>query len=275
MENNIDNFINKIIHGNSIEVLKDIPDNSIDLILTSPPYDNLRKYDGFDFDFENMAKELTRVLNFGGIIVWVVADATINGSETCTSFKQALYFKENCGLKLHDTMIYKSEKPPLTHKRYEQKFEYMFVFCKGKIKTFNPILVPCKYAGSSIDRPKTTKGSRSDNSAIRSKDPTNKKVKDYKIKGNIWEYKTGGNHSTSDSIAFNHPAIFPEKLAEDHILSWTNENDIVLDPMCGSGTTCKMSLLNNRKFIGIDISKKYCDIAVNRINKIGMGYNDV
>jgi DNA modification methylase len=134
-------FVNKIICGDCLEVMKKIPDGSVDLVLTSPPYDNLRTYNGYNFDFEGIAKELHRVTKDGGVIVWVVGDATIKGSETGTSFKQALYFKE-IGFNLHDTMIYhKNNYPPLTHNRYEQCFEYMFVFSKRYLKSFNPIMV--------------------------------------------------------------------------------------------------------------------------------------
>jgi len=263
----MNDFENKFLVGDCVEIMKGFDDSYIDLVVTSPPYDNLRKYKGYSFDFEITAIQLYRIMKNGGVVVWVVADSTVSGSETGTSFRQALLFKE-IGFNLHDTMIYKSEKPPLTHNRYEQKFEYMFVFSKGKPKTFNPIMEKCKYAGSSTDRPKTKKGSRSDNSAIRSKDGGGKVVKEYKIKGNIWEYKTGGGHSSRDKIAFNHPAIFPEELASDHIISWSNPGDFVLDPFCGSGTTCKMAHLNNRKWIGIDISEEYVKIGMERINMI-------
>jgi len=260
----MEQFTNKVIQGDCLEVMKDIPDNSIDLTVTSPPYDNLRKYNGYTFNFEGIAKELYRVTKQGGVVVWVVGDATVKGSETGTSFRQALYFKE-IGFNLHDTMIYAKNNPiPMTHNRYEQKFEYMFVFSKGRPKTFNPILDDCKYTGNSHgggfrNRTKDeTPTSRHSKSTISTK----------KIINNIWNYNVGDNQTTKDKIAFQHPAIFPEKLAEDHILSWSNEGDTVLDPMCGSGTTCKMAKLNNRNYIGIDISQDYCNIAEQRINNL-------
>ena len=135
--------MNELVCGDNIEILKDMENNYIDLTVTSPPYDNLREYNGYSFDFEGIANQLLWVTKEGGIIVWVVGDSVINGSESGTSFKQALYFKE-MGFNVHDTMIYKAEKPPLTHNRYEQKFEYMFVFSKGKPNTFTPILEPSK-----------------------------------------------------------------------------------------------------------------------------------
>lgn len=251
---------NKIYNMDCVEGMKMIEDGSIDLTVTSPPYDNLRKYNGFSFDFESVAKELYRVTKDGGVVVWVVGDSTINGSESGTSFKQALYFKE-IGFKLHDTMIYMKKTPPLTHKRYEQEFEYMFVFVKGKIKTFNPILIPKKY----MDKRKNKAfGRNKDNSH----DLGFSSKKEMRIKGNIWEYLVGGGKSTKDKIAFKHPAIFPDKLAEDHILSWSNENDVVLDPFMGSGTTAKMAILNNRNYIGFEISEEYCKIAKERIENI-------
>ena len=244
-----------------MEGFKLLDENCIDLTETSPPYDNLRKYNN-KFDFENVAKQLFRVTKLGGVVVWVVADKTLSGSESGTSFRQALFFKE-IGFNLHDTMIYMSDKPPLTHNRYEQKFEYMFVFSKGKPKTFNPIKEKCKYVGSD-KRARTFRQTGDELQETHLKNKVNKE----KIKGNVWYFSTGFNKSTKDKIAFKHPAIFPEKLAEDHILSWSNENDIVLDPFMGSGTTAKMSIINNRKYIGFEIEKKYCDISEERLKNI-------
>ena len=250
-------------------LLNNIQDNLIDLTVTSPPYDNLRHYKSsiasWNFDkFKSIAEQLYRVTKDGGVVVWVVGDATINGSETGTSFRQALYFKE-IGFNLYDTMIYQKNSLPMNHRRYEQDFEYMFILSKGKPNTFNPIRVPCKYYGK--DSPREGQY-YSTTDEIKRKMRSGKKrtqIKKDKIKGNIWYYVTGKNHSTMDDIAFGHPAIFPEKLAEDHILSWSNENDIVLDPFMGSGTTGKMAVLNNRKFIGIESVKDYYDIAEKRI----------
>jgi site-specific DNA-methyltransferase (adenine-specific) len=251
------NEINKIYCGDSLEVLKTFPDESIDLTLTSPPYDNLRKYSGYVFDFEGIAKEIYRITKIGGVVVWVVCDATSKGSESGTSFKQTLYFKE-IGFNLHDTMIYKKLNPiPLTHNRYEQYFEYMFVFSKNKPKTFNPLLENCKTEGSYTHRRNT---GRVKEAATRNRDEITI-TKKTKYKSNIWEYVVGSKKGETGK----HPAPFPEQLAQDHILSWSNEEDIVLDPMCGSGTTCKMSLINNRKYIGIDISKEYCNLAEKRL----------
>ena len=241
-----------------LEGLKLLDGNSIDLTATSPPYDDLRKYNN-NFDFENIVKELYRVTKDGGVVVWVVADKTKNGSETGTSFKQALFFKD-IGFNLHDTMIYMSDKPPLTHNRYEQKFEYMFVFSKGKPKTFNPIMEECKYAGSD-KKARTFRHTGDELQETHIKNKVNKE----KIKGNVWYFSTGYNKSTKDIIAFKHPAIFPEQLANDHIISWSNEGDTVLDIFSGSGTTAKMAKLNNRNFIGFEISKEYCYIAEERL----------
>ena len=158
-------------------------------------------------------------------------------------------------------MIYRKKKPPLTHNRYEQEFDYMFVFSKGKPKTFNPIMIDKLY----MDK-RTNKAFGRNNTNEHDMGFSSKKTK--KIKGNVWEYLVGGGKTTKDKIAFNHPAIFPEKLAEDHILSWSNEGDVVLDPFMGSGTTAKMAILNNRNYIGFEISKEYCDIATERINAV-------
>ena len=264
-------YLNKIIQGDCLEVMKKFPDDSIDLIVTSPPYDNLRSYNGYSFEFEGMAREIYRVIRYGGVVVWIVNDQTIGGNESGSSFHQALYFKK-IGLNLHDTMIYQKEGLTMNHRRYEQEFEYMFVFAKhnnfGKSpKTFNPIMVPCKWFGNDSDRTgqKLRTHNEKNKKARSGKDRTN--IRENKIRNNIWKYNTGYGHSTKDKKAFKHPAIFPEKLAEDHILSWSNEGDIVLDPMCGSGTTCKMAMLNKRNFIGIEISEEYCSIARERLRQ--------
>lgn len=239
-----------------VKLMNDIDENSVDLTVTSPPYDDLRNYKGYNFSFEDIAKGLFRVTKEGGIVVWVVADR-INGGHTLTSFKQALFFKE-VGFSVHDVMIYKKKNTPFMRSNaYTKCFEYMFVFSKGKPKTFNPLKTKTKRSGKEM-LPFNKKA-----------DGINKKVlkelKKEKTKTNIWEYAVGLGGTTSDRIAFKHPAIFPEKLAEDHILSWTNKGDLVFDPMCGSGTTCKMAKLHNRKFIGVDISEEYCKIAEERI----------
>ena len=246
--------MNQVIQGDSLEILKTLEDNSIDLTVTSPPYDNLRIYNGYTFDFEGIAKELFRVTKQGGVVVWVVGDSTIKGSESGTSFKQALYFKE-IGFNLHDTMIYQKSTPPLTHNRYEQNFEYMFVFSKGKPNIFNGIKVERKYKDNRIDK---AFGKNNDNSVDRGYSTQN----DFVLKTNVWNIFAGGG--SSDSLASNHPAIFPEKLAEDHILSWSNPDDVVMDCLAGSGTTGIMAHKNGRKFILIETSETYCDIIKER-----------
>ena len=241
--------------GDCLEVMKDIPDNSIDLTVTSPPYDNLRTYNGYSFDFENIAKELFRITKKGGVVVWVVGDQTIKGSESGTSFKQALYFKE-IGFNLHDTMIYAKKAPiPLTHNRYEQQFEYMFILSKGKPKSFNPILEECISFGK-----KNRMTHRRLNDELSLSSGFGKEIKKNKYKYNIWYFQKENKGSF-------HPASFPEQLAKDHIISWSNENDLVLDPFMGSGTTGKMCKLLNRNFIGIEISKEYLELAKERIEK--------
>ena len=255
----IEKLKNKIICGDCLGVMKDIPDRIVDLVVTSPPYDNLRDYKGYDFNFEGIAKELFRVIKVGGVVVWVVGDATIKGSETGTSFRQALCFKE-IGFNLHDTMIYrKINYIPLTHNRYEQEFEYMFVFSKGKPKTFNPIMKKNKLAGKKYNpsRPRDY-----DNNAIRHNRDEALIFKEFGQVGNVFGYIVGAGNDIT-----NHPATFPEKLASDHIRSWSNEGDLVLDPMNGSGTTTKMAKLLKRNFIGIEISPEYCKIAEQRLRQ--------
>ena len=259
----------KLIHGDCIEEMAKMDAGSVDLTVTSPPYDNLRTYEGSLQWNEDIWKQvlegLYRVTKEGGVVVWVVGDATIKGSETGTSFKQALYAME-CGFRLHDTMIYTADKPPLTHNRYEQKFEYMFIFSKGRPSSFDPIKEPCKHAKST--RSGTTMRQDGDKLSSRSESGS---VKASKIKGNVWFFGVGKNKSTKDKIAHQHSAIFPEQLAHDHIISWSNEGDTVFDPFLGSGTTGKMAKQLNRNFMGIEKVEKYYDIARERIGNKGEG----
>lgn len=253
-------LINNIITGNCVDVMKSISDASIDMCITSPPYDNLRKYNGYEFPFEEITKELFRIIKNGGVVVWVVSDATIDGTETGTSFKQALGFMQ-VGFKLHDTMIFRKTNPipQIYRKRYNNEFEYMFVFVKGCIQTHNPIRVPCLHAGLELKGTTYKNFSTGEQKRGKFANP----VKNDKIKGNIWEYVVG--KSAVDQEAKKHPAPFPYALAYDHIRSWTNENDIVLDPMCGSGTSIVAASDLKRRFIGIDICAEYADLTRNRL----------
>ena len=261
-----------IANGDCRILMKDLPDNCIDLTVTSPPYDNLREYNGestWNFEvFQEIAKELFRITKPGGVVVWVVADATIKGSETGTSFRQALYFKE-IGFNLHDTMIYMKDSCqfPETN-RYYQIFEYMFVFSKGKPKTVNLIAdKPNKTYGEKIrGTDRQPDGTLKTCSAV--KNNTNKTVKEFGVRPNVWLYNIGYNKVTKDKYAYRHPAIFPEQLARDHILTWSNPGDVVFDPFLGSGTTAKMAVLTDRHYIGFEISKEYYDIACQRINDV-------
>jgi DNA modification methylase len=252
--------INKIYTENCLDTMARMEDNFIDLTVTSPPYDNLRTYKGFVFPFEEIAQQLYRITKEGGIVVWVVNDATIKGSETGTSFKQALYFME-MGFNLHDTMIFQKTNPipQIYRKRYNGIFEYMFVFSKGPVKTHNPIKIDCLHAGLELNG--TTYKNYSKGEQKRGK--MAKPVKKQKIKGNIWEYVVG--KKAEDQEAKGHPAPFPMALARDHINSWTNEGDLVLDPMNGSGTTCLSALQLGRNYIGSEISKDYVEIANKRL----------
>lgn len=238
-------------------------DNFLDLTVTSPPYDNMRDYKGYKLDLKSIVEELFRVTKKGGVVVWIVADKTTKGSESGSSFRQALLFME-AGFRLLDTMIY--AKPPKgasgNNKIYWQSFEYMFVFTKGAPKTINLLL----------DR-KNKESRKGDNGTKRLKNGELKKVSrggygEYGRRTNIWEYPVGKGHSTKDEVAFKHPAIFPEALAKDHILSWSKEGDVVYDCFIGSGTTAKMAMLTKRKFIGSEISKEYCSLAVKRIKNL-------
>jgi DNA modification methylase len=265
---------NQLYNEDCLITMGNMEDNSIDLTLTSPPYDDLRTYNehvggnktefnGYSFPFENIARELFRVTKKGGVVVWVVGDATNKGSETGTSFRQALYFKE-CGFDLYDTMIYQKTGTPFPQKtRYNQTFEYMFVFSKGKPNTFNPIMKKNATAGA-------VRHSRKFRNADGEMVPgfNGKPVNEYGIENNIWLIKNGMNKSTKDLVAFEHPAIFPEELAAKHIITWTKQNDLVYDPFMGSGTTAKMSILLDRNWVGSELDSTYSDICNRRLKGI-------
>lgn len=239
-----------IICGDNVSVLGGFGAGVVDLVVTSPPYDGLRDYCGYCFDFEGLADQLFRVLSDGGVVVWVVGDQSVDGSETLSSFRQALYF-QRIGFRVHDTMIYrKSGFSNPSNNRYHQVFEYMFVFSKGAPRVFNPL----------CDRLNIE--TRMGGDAVRQKDGSMR----YGVSGgvlarygkrfNVWEYAVGGGVGTKDDTSW-HPAPFPDRLAGDHILSWSNEGDVVLDPFSGSGTTCKMAMLYGRRYLGIEISENY------------------
>jgi DNA modification methylase len=254
----------KIITGEAIANLKTLKSETVDLIITSPPYDDLRAYEGYVFDFpafRKMARQLYRVLKPGGVLVWVVADATNKGTESLTSMKQALYFKENVGFLAYDTMVYHRSSVPLTKRRYEQHFEYMFVMTKGMPKTFNGLRVPKLYPEK---RPRVKAFGRNRNNS-RDYGTVNLALAD-KLDGNVW--KINCQRASKDPHGYEHPAIFPEELAQRHIVSWSNPGDVVLDPMCGSGTVGKQAALLGRTFIGIEICPSYVEIAKRRLASV-------
>ena len=265
-------YKNQFLTGDASEVLKTLPSQSIDFTCTSPPYDLLRTYKGevdnkkifrggYPFPFEEIADELLRVTKDGGVVMWNVSDQVIDGGESGTSFRMALYF-QSIGFLIYDTMLYGKNSPNFPEMgRYGQVFEYCFILSKGKPNTFNQIKdKPNKWAGSTnFGKP----SSRQKDGTLKSHDAY--KVGDYGARYNIWYIANGKGYTTKDEIAYEHPALMPEKLAEDMILSWTKPGDIVLDPMSGGGTTAKMAYKNNRDFIGIDLQEEYNDIARERI----------
>ena len=246
--------LDKIIHGDNVQVLSEFPEESIHLVVTSPPYDDLRTYGGHDWDFEGVAAQLERVLRPGGVIVWVVADQTKDGSETGESFRQALHFK-SLGLNLHDTMIYKTNKPPSSLARYQNCWEFMFVFSKGSPTVFNPLMEKCIWAGVGTSPRMRDKGGELQGKGRRI-------IKEQKVRSNIWHYDTGSGKDAQHG----HPAPFPIGLAQEHIMSWSNEGAVVLDPFNGSGTTTKAALDLQRRYIGIDVNQEYCEAALKRLD---------
>lgn len=245
--------MNEIIHGNCVNVMAHMKEDSIDLVITSPPYDGLRKYRGYDFEADQVLIGLHRILKPGGVVVWVITDQCIGKGRTLSSFRQAFAARE-AGFLVYDTMIWRKTNPMprLAGKRYTNSFEYMFILSKGEPATFNPLMVPCSTAG------KKKKNSYSHEKGQEERDYI---TKEEKPRSNVWDYPVG----TSHSIGGNHTAGFPEELAADHIKSWSKEGELVLDPMVGTGTTCIAARRLGRNYIGIDISEDYCQLAQERL----------
>jgi len=254
-----DSMLNTIVCGDNCDVMRTMPSESIDLVVTSPPYDDLRTYGGHDWDFYGVAWNLKRLLKPGGVIVWVVGDKTVDGSESGSGMLQALHFKE-IGLRLNDTMIWEKDgfmQPTKGVPRYYQTHEMMYCLSKGKPK-FNPIRDIGNKFTDILNRVEEN------NSAFDGL-AGEFKTKEYRKRGNVWRINVGFNKSTKDAIAFEHPATFPEALARDHILTWSDEKDVVLDPFSGSGTTAKMAKHTGRRYIGIEVNPEYCEIAEKRL----------
>jgi DNA modification methylase len=267
--------INKNYNEDCLLTLSKMENEFLDYVITSPPYDDLRNYNnhilgnktefnGYSFDFENIAKELYRTLKKGGVITWIVGDATEKGSETGTSFRQALFFKE-IGFNIHDTMIYmKNNFSNPSSNRYHQIFEYMFILSKGKPKTFNPIKDRKNVYGGQVGSWGKNTSRQVDGSMVERK---KKIIEEFGQRYNVWTFKTSKN-GQEDEIAYNHPAIFPTQLVIDNLLSWTNEGDLVYDPFMGSGTTAKACILKGRNYIGSEISVEYYEIIKKRIESV-------
>ena len=265
MNKELKKYLGKINNDDCIRFIKKLPDNCIDLTVTSPPYDDLRTYENtlvWDYNtFRKVARELYRVTKKGGVVVWVIGDKTDKGNKSLTSFKHALYFQE-VGFNIYDVIIYeKAGSGPPHPNRYFNSFEYMFVTSKGKPKTVN-LLKDKKNSCAGM----TTFGTR------REKDGSltnkgKKVINEYGVRTNIWKYNHGG-FSSKDKIAYEHPATFPEKLVEDHIKSWSHRGDVVFDPFGGSGTTAKISIKLDRKWLYVEKVEKYCDVAKRRIENM-------
>lgn len=241
-----------------VDFMRGLPSNHIDLTVTSPPYDNLRDYNGYSFDFENVAKELYRTTKIGGVVVWIVADATIRGSETGTSFRQVLYFM-SVGFNLHDTMIWNKQNCGSvgSMNRYENVFEYMFVLSKGAPKAANIIKDRKNKRAGEVQ----TGSIRQENGSVRKTTGYGKRrIAEMGRRRNVWDI-----FPVKSKKDRGHPAPFPLAIARDHILSWSNPDDLVFDPFLGSGTTGLAAVQERRRFIGCDVSREYVEMSQKRM----------
>ena len=262
--------VNKTYHVNCIAGMQQLDDECIDLVVTSPPYDDLRTYnDNTKWDinvFYSVAAQLNRVLKPGGVIMWNVNDATIKGSESGSSFRQALHFME-LGLRLHDTMIYEKTGTAFASGvksvRYTQQFEYCFVLSKGKPKTVNLLCdKKNKWAGHQSWGNAQT---RKKDGSIHDPGKKSKEIKEWGVRTNIWKIKNSGGFGQSSKTSYKHPATMPEELARGHIHTWSNEGDLILDPFMGSGTSAQICLEMLRNFIGFEIDDEYYNMCVDRV----------
>lgn len=274
MKKEMNKFIGKINNEDCIKFMKKMPDKCIDLTVTSPPYDDLRDYENklvWDYNtFRKVARELYRITKNGGVVVWVIGDKTDKGNKSLTSFKHALYFQE-IGFNIYDVIIYeKAGSGPPHPKRYFNSFEYMFVMSKGKPKTVNLLRDKKNSCGGMSTFGEITRREKDGTLTNKGK----KVINEFGIRTNIWRYNNGKGFSSKDKIAYEHPAIFPEKLVEDHINSWSNPGDIVFDPFGGSGTTAKVSIELDRRWIYVEKVEKYCSIAEKRLKNMEAN-NDV
>lgn len=270
MKKEMNKYIGKIINDDCIKFMKKLPDNCIDLTVTSPPYDDLRDYENklvWDYNtFRKVARELYRVTKNDGVVVWVIGDKTDKGNKSLTSFKHALYFQE-VGFNIYDVIIYeKAGSGPPHPKRYFNSFEYMFVMSKGKPKTVNLLQDKKNSCAGMTTFSDITRREKDGSLTNKGK----KVINEYGVRTNIWRYNNGKGFSSKDKIAYEHPATFPEKLVEDHIKSWSNQGDVVFDPFGGSGTTAKVSIELDRKWIYVEKVEKYCDVAKRRIENMGV-----
>lgn len=268
--------INEIHNECCLTGMGGMDDGSVDMVVTSPPYDDLREYhnnNAWNHDFfKDVATQLSRVLKPGGIIAWNVADQTINGGETGSSFRQALFFMDKCGLRLHDTMIYAKTGVAFAsgpHSvRYTQKFEFVFILSKGRPKTINLIQdKPNKWAGACSWGKASV---RKTNGDIQKSASKTKVVRDFGVRDNIWLIKNSGGFGQKNKNAYKHPATMPEELARGHIISWSNPEDIVFDPFMGSGTTARVAMEEGRQYVGFEIDKEYATLAKQMLKKMQM-----
>lgn len=248
---------NKLFHGCGISGMRMLATDSIPLVVTSPPYGSIRDYGGHPFYFKSMARELWRIIMPGGVVCWHTQDQIIDGAESGESIRQCLYFLD-LGFRLHTTLVVEGSVTGKFRNRYGQAIQHVFVLSKDKPQTFNPIKdVPNLEAGMiRTYRERLPDGTRRDRQTVR--------TKPYRKRGVHWKYSVG-THNTPDRIAWEHPALMPEALAKDLIVSWSNEGDLVLDPMSGAGTTAKIAFLNNRRYLGFEINREYHDLAVERM----------
>jgi site-specific DNA-methyltransferase (adenine-specific) len=255
--------LNKIYCMDCLEGMRKLPDDSIDLVVTSPPYDNLRTYKGFSVDLHSTGKEAYRVLKDGGIAVMVIQDQTKAFAKTLTSFRLIIDWCDNIGFRLFETIIYRKygTEGAWWKARFRVDHEYMPIFLKGKKpQYFNKklLMVPSKHGGEILT------GSGNRRTTGETTKTVTRPINPTKCRGTIWDYLMAGD---KDPLKRKHPAPFPDQIPIDFITCFCPPKGIVLDPFIGSGSTAVAAKKLGRHYIGFEITPEYCEIAEQRTKR--------
>lgn len=259
----IHDWVDKVHCMECVEGMEMLPDDCVDLVVTSPPYDAVRKYNGFAFDLHQTGAQIHRVLKDGGIAAMVIQDQTKDFGKSLTSFRTIIDWCDSFGFKLFECVIYRkngSEGAWWKH-RFRVDHEYIPLFLKGDRPAYfdkQPLRVPSKHGGKVMSGSGNRRTDGATNGTVR------REINATKCRGTIWNYLMAGD---KNPLKRKHPAVFPDAIPSDLIQCFCPPGGIVLDPFIGSGSTAVQALKHERHFIGFDISQEYCDLCNQRLEK--------